>query len=343
MERTDQQHDILLLFCPPGSGKSEVRARMTKMSVKQCHRRFHMGLPTIQMDDYVYVRVMLRLDELAVNVLGMDTVFFSSIGHPFRDARDWLMLIELLNEDYRDMMAGRKRIEPCAGLALFRRMDAAARRAGATVKLGKLPLDIQKMFLDHMFEGRIGDKNVETLAREINDHKNELTETDLTGKTVVMECARGGPHGASLPLDPPQGFEYSLKQLDPQILQKSRILYIDVSPAQSRASNMKRKPTTAGHANDTTTFHTVPLSNMQAEYGIYDMLFLREESDRPNTVRVEAHGDVFYLPIAVFNNRDSDLITFIRECKDRPLAEWDQVRLGALDQELERAMGVFTE
>jgi hypothetical protein len=335
-------HDILLLFCPPGSGKSEVRARMALMESGECRRRFHMGLPTLQLDDYVYVRVMLRVDELAVKVLGMAPIFFRAIGHPFRDARDWLMLIQMLNEDYRDMLEEREchDVSMPAGLHLFRRMDAASRRAGALVKLGKLAPDVQEMFLHHVFPDKPGDKSVETLAQEIRAHKNELARADLTNKTVVMECARGGPHGASLPLDPPQGFEYSLKELDPQILRKARILYIDVTPAQSRASNMKRVAP-PGRESDTTTFHTVPMENMLREYGTYDMLHMMCESDRPNTVRVEAHGEVFYMPIAVFNNRDRDRTTFVRACKDRPLEEWDQKSLVDMDQELERAMSVF--
>lgn len=331
-------HDILLLFCPPGSGKSEVRARMALMTLEECQKRYHMGLPVVQLDDYVYVRVMLRIDELAVNVLGMEPVFFSALGRPFRDAREWLTLVELLNEDYRDMLE-RKELS-VAGLNLFRRIDAAARRAGAKVKLGKLPEDVQEVLLHHVYADKPQDKSIGTLAREIQNHKNMIAGEDLTGKTVVMECARGGPHGACLPFDPPQGFEYSLKQLDPTILRRARILYIDIYAMQSRQSNMRRMAP-PGREGDTTIFHTVPMAVMLNDYGTFDMLHLRDESDQPDTVRLEAHGEVFYVPIAVFNNHDWDRITFIRACKDQPISKWNRDALNALDEELERAMSVF--
>ena len=43
-----------------------------------------------------------------------------------------------------------------------------------------------------------------------------------------------------------------------------------------------------------------------------DMGWLLEQSDRPDTVRVEAHGKSFHLPVGRFDNR-VDKTTFIRE------------------------------
>ena len=62
----------------------------------------------------------------------------------------------------------------------------------------------------------------------------------LEGKTIVFEFARGGPEGASFPLKPPFGYEYSLALFDKEILENAAILYIWVTPEMSYNKNLQR-------------------------------------------------------------------------------------------------------
>ena len=56
------------------------------------------------------------------------------------------------------------------------------------------------------------------------------------------------------------------------------------------------------------------------DYGIDDMMWLIDASDRPGTVRVEVDGTDHYLPVAVFDNR-TDKTSFLRtEPEDWPAA-----------------------
>ena len=53
-------------------------------------------------------------------------------------------------------------------------------------------------------------------------------------KTIIIECARGGPDGASMPLTGTFGYQYSLPMFCPEILENSVILYIWVTLRESR-------------------------------------------------------------------------------------------------------------
>jgi hypothetical protein len=72
---------------------------------------------------------------------------------------------------------------------------------------------------------------------------------------------------------------------------------------------------------------------MRNDYGCDDMAWLIEHSDRPGTVRVEAHGKVYHLPVARFDNR-KDLTTFVRG--DR--ASWGAADVAALHAGLSAAL-----
>ena len=72
---------------------------------------------------------------------------------------------------------------------------------------------------------------------------------------------------------------------------------------------------------------------MRNDYGCDDMAWLIESSDRPDTVRVAAHGKVYHLPVARFDNR-KDLTTFVRG--DR--AKWRPEDVRALHDGLAGAL-----
>ena len=134
--------------------------------------------------------------------------------------------------------------------------------------------------------------------------------SDPVGATVVVEFARGGPEGAPLPLNAPHGYRYSLSLLSREILSTASILYVWVTPEESRRRNIERAQ--PGIGDDASILHHgVPETVMRQDYGTDDMMWLVEDSDRPGTIRVDAHGTVYHLPVAVFDNR-IDKTSFLR-------------------------------
>ena len=106
------------------------------------------------------------------------------------------------------------------------------------------------------------------------------------------------------------------------MLRRASILYVWVTPEQSRQKNWERaRP----DGQSSILHHGVPLEVMLAEYGCDDMDWLLRQSDRSGTVRVEkvvertdAQGKrvwdlaTYHLPVARFDNRE-DLTTFVRK------------------------------
>ena len=134
--------DVLLLLALPASGKSEARRYLASLSPEQCQEQFGIG-HTVQLDDFPYVHIMRRVsDELTAR--GHPGAFFVSPALPFRNPVDWLTLIELMNEDYDDLVAGNKPAPESASLWLFDRIDAARVRAGGEAIIGTLPEDLRK-------------------------------------------------------------------------------------------------------------------------------------------------------------------------------------------------------
>ena len=161
---------------------------------------------------------------------------------------------------------------------------------------------------------------LEVECRAELDILNRQNAQDKTGRTLVIEAARGGAHGSAFPLTPPHGYEAAFQTLSPAILEKATVLYVWVDPAESRRKNIERgRPNGQGSILN----HSVPMEVMLGQYGCDDMAWLLEQtaqSDRPGTIRVERivqEGDryatkVYHLPVARFDNR-KDLTTFVRE------------------------------
>jgi len=298
--------DTLLLLALPASGKSELRRYLDTRSPEEL-ADLHLR-PSVQLDDYPYVHLMRRISaELAS--LGEDPVFFATSRDGWLEPRDWGTLIHLLNGDFAALTSP---IDTSGGDGLLDRLDAARRAVGAPAHFAGMPADVRR-----------------ALCAAIADEAVEIPRVaDTSRHTVVIEFARGGPEGAGLPLSAPHGYGYSLGQLSAPILESAAILYVWVDPAESRERNRERaRPGPDGDAS--ILHHGVPETVMRDEYGIDDIDWLMEHSERPGTVTVVAHGRRFYLPTVVFDNR-VDRTSFLRA--DPP--DWNPERLEELRQAL---------
>ena len=311
--------DVLLLLALPASGKSEVRRYLAHLSPADCERDFHMG-PTLQLDDYPYVHMMRRVSQ-ELRQRGQDGVFFDSDDLPMKEPRDWGTLIELLNEDFDDLMHRRRPAPVSAATWLLERYDAARAKIGAEPAFGGLAPALRAELIAALESESAG------LLRD----KNAAIPESLEGRTIVIEAARGGPDGASLPLPAPLGYRYSLGRFSDAILARASILYVWVTPEESRRKNHER---TDPNDPGSILHHGVPIAVMLGDYGCDDMDWLIQHSDRPDTVRVDAHGRVFHLPIARFDNR-VDKTTFVRAERDA----WSPEQVAALHGGLAEALG----
>jgi hypothetical protein len=296
--------DCVLLLALPASGKSEIRRYLAQLPQDECGRDFHMG-PTVQLDDFPYVHIMRRIDE-ELERMGKERVFFLSGEKPFREPKD--------------LLAG-KMFEPkSAAMNLFHRLDEASKKAMTEPRLSALGPDTLAELA----------RRLEAEARQMLEEKHANHPEDLQGKTIVIEFARGGPDGSSMPLEEPYGYRYSLSQLSASILKKSSILYIWVTPEESRRKNVARAdPDDPGSI----LHHGVPLDVMMNDYGCDDMDWLEQNAQKPGTVTIEAWGKTYHLPIARFDNR-VDKTSFIR--KDP--SEWKPDEVKAVHEGLKGAL-----
>ena len=310
--------DTVLLLALPASGKSEVRKYMAQLSPKSCAEDFHMG-PTVQLDDFPYVHVMRRIDD-ELEKRSAPRQFFQSGDKPFKNPKDWGTLIALLNEDYADLLQKKTHDPSSAALHMLKRIDAASLAVGAPARLSSFDSATLNAITD----------SLEKECRDLLVEKNQNTQVDLQGKTIVIEFARGGKHGSALPLEAPFGYLYSLGQLSPEILAKARILYIWVTPEESRRKNHER---TDPNDPGSILHHGVPIEVMMNEYGCDDMEWLESHSTVPGTVAINAKGKQYQLPIARFDNR-VDKTSFIR--KDRK--DWAPAEVAAIHDGLRSAL-----
>jgi hypothetical protein len=309
--------DTVLLLALPASGKSEVRKYLAGLSGDECRRAFHMG-PTVQLDDFPYVHMMRQLDD-QLAARGKSRFFFSAPDRPFRNPRHWGTLIELINEDYADLINHRTYAPKSAALHLIERIDGAAKKIGAPAVL-----DIMDDSTRHVIADAL-----EREALELLKEKNSNSMQNLAGKTVVIEFARGGAQGASLPLPEPFGYGYSLSRLSKSILERASILYIWVTPEESRRKNEAR-----ANPNDPGSIlhHGVPIDVMLNDYGCDDMSWLESKSETPDTVSVRLDDQAFTLPIARFDNR-MDKTSFVRA----DVKDWKASDVKALHDGLQQA------
>ena len=310
--------DTVLLLALPASGKSEARTFMGTLTPEQCVEEFHIG-PTVQLDDFPYVHLMRRVDE-ELYKLGKEGLFFWSPDRTFKNQIDWGTLIHLVNEDYAWLRAGQAPSPDDPGEWILDRIERARLAAWGAPVISLLSADVRATVA----------AGLQQEAAELVKERQELCAIDLTGKTVVIEFARGGGQGSRMPIEAPCGYQYSLSQLSDDILSRSSILYIWVTPEESRRKNDARAdPDDPGSILN----HGVPMEVMLWEYGCDDMDHLINTSPVPGHVSIIARGKQYDLQVTRFDNRN-DLTTFVRD----PRETWKEEDIKAIHEELKITM-----
>ncbi len=296
--------NVVLLNALPASGKSEVRKFMNENDPEQMVNDFHIG-KNLQLDDFPYVWLMRQLDKKLAE-MGQPTLYYPDDESPTYDGRVWGVLSILLSEDYQDLV-NRNYVSPAnAAEYLFERFDRASVAAGMKPLISLLDEDIRNKIA----------ADLEPEARALLDEKQSQYAEDLSDKTIIIEFSRGGNDGAAMPLTGTFGYQYTYSMLSPDLLKNAAVLYIWVTPEDSRAKNDARfDPNNPGSSIN----HKTPDKVMMYDYGCDDILYLKEVSEVPGTLTVEAWGQKFHLPVGVFDNRE-DLTTQFRGPKET----WDE-------------------
>ena len=295
--------DVVLLFALPASGKSEVRHLLSNVEPSRLVKEFHIG-ENVQLDDFPYVYMMRCVDEELAK-MGEKPLFADKPGSVFKDDRYFGALIRMLNEDYEDLFT-RKKIE-VDNIAKYYldRFDAACKECDIELRVDTLSEEVREKLYEAMVP----------MCSELLKEKYANYPDTMDGKTCVIEMARGGDINSTLPLSGAEGYQYSLRQFSPHILSNAAILYIWVTPEESRRKNHDRaKP----GADGSSLFHETPLEVMYHTYGVCDMMWLREHSEVKDTVTVKLGEQTFHVPIGVFDNRVDKTTPF----RDEP-ETWD--------------------
>ncbi|MBN1424611.1 hypothetical protein JXA88_08645 [Candidatus Fermentibacteria bacterium] len=311
----------VLLLALPASGKSEVRRYLEFLSPERRAAELHLG-EDVQLDDFPYVHLMRRIDNVLASQ-GFSRLFFKADDRPFLDPRDWGTLINLLNDDYAAILAPLEPTPPSAAAVICHRIDAAALPVGIPARIEGLDPTIREMLLCA----------IEDECQEVLGHRQARHTGGLLGKTLIIEFARGGPQGSTMPLPAPFGYRYSLSLLSEAILRHAVVLYVWVTPEESRRKNRERTdPDNPGSI----LHHGVPTEVMLQDYGCDDIEWLEQNAQRPGTVTVDAGGRVFHLPIACLDNR-SDMTSFLRQDP----GTWKQEDIERVHQGLRQALDLL--
>jgi hypothetical protein len=247
-------------------------------------------------------------------------VFFASDAEPFLDGRDWATLIELINEDFAGLGSEPSVPEEPTRWLLYR-YDRAAQAGGIEPRLMPLPDDVRSSLSLAL------DREVAEFARE---RSATLASYEPGTSTVVIEFARGGPEGLQPPLPDPHGYQYSLRFLSDQILHRASILYVWVTPDESRRRNDDRaRPGRDGDAS--ILHHGVPEAVMRADYGSDDLMDLLGAGSG-DAVEVQRGAQHHHVPTVVFDNR-IDQTSFLRADP----ATWDPRAMADLHRSLQKA------
>ena len=301
----EKNFKTVLLLGLPASGKSEIREFINNNN-QQHITTLHFG-ENLQLDDFPYVHFFSRIDEELVKY-GQKRVFYSE-QDPFIDDRDWGTLVNLLNDDYHLLKEKKKIITDTPVTYLFDRIQKASEKVGIKRDLFGYTDDVFNNIVCGLTED----------ANKIISSNNAQCDLDLEDKTLVIEMARGGEDGATMPLTGAKGYQYSLPWLDEEILKDATILYVWVTPEESRKKNADRCDPNDPGSN---LHHGVSIRVMLNDYGCDDMEYLISQSEVKDTVTVKAHGNTYHIPVGIFDNRD-DKTTYFRQDP----ANWEEAKV----------------
>ncbi len=310
--------DVLLLLGLPASGKSEVRRYLAGLDAGR--RAAELGLGELfHLDDYPYVHLMRRISQ-ELRGLHSDPVFFATDADPFLEPGDWLTLTALLDQDYAAL--DRPPEHPARPAAhLLERLDRARTVAGLPAPFAGLPAPTRAEL----------ENAIEQEAAALADTRAGARPVSGKGHTVVIELSRGAGESTRPPFPPPWGYAHSLAALSPDILERAAILYVWVTPEESRRRNRERVlPGEEGSI----LHHGVPERVLRHDYASDDIAWLLDHADRSGHITLSARGRRHQMPTVRFDNR-ADHTSFLRADPDT----WPPGRVAALHQRLTAAFG----
>jgi hypothetical protein len=287
--------DVLLLLGLPASGKSEIRRYLAGLDPTRAAAEFRLG-PQVHLDDFPYVHLM-RCISREMRRRHAHPVFFATDAEPLMEPGDWLTLAVLLDEDYAALgVLAAPPDNPAAHL--LDRLDRARIAAGLPAPFTALPPG-ERGALEDAIRGEAA-----ALLDSLSRHRPDT----LPGRTVVIEFSRGASQDRRPPFPSPWGYAHSLARLSPEVLGRAVVLYIWVTPTESRRRNRERAlPGSEG----STLHHGVPEKVMLHDYARDDIAWLLDHSDRSGHITLAAHGRRFQIPAVRFDNRP-DYTSFLR-------------------------------
>ena len=334
MSKEEKVLPILIFSSLPASGKSETR-RYLKSLTKEENKKIRLGDTSTQVDDYPYVDAMKKIDRACIKTLNT-TVFFDCKTQNFFSGYDWGTLVFLINDDYNDILECNPKIpskyEKDPVNWLFNRLDVAS------VKTGHLTARLFEL------EKNVGKEKFEEFKKECFELCNTLLHdkyanipTSLEGKTIVFEFARGGGKGMQFPLKEPYGYQYSMSLLDKKILSNAAILYIWVTPEQSKEKCHKREQEGKEGKSQTVSTqlslnHGLPDYVLDNEYGTDDFEYLLNQSPNKNYLPIFKDDVEYKVKAGRLDNRN-DLTSDFR----KPQNEWTKEQIDKLANALKEA------
>lgn len=309
----------LFLFALPASGKSEIRKFLEKMSQKQRREEMHIG-EMVELDDFPFVHLLRVIDEALVE-MGKLPVFSPNPEEPFFNPEVvWPMLTHLLAVDYKHLLCQRSYALYESGECGYYMLSEIAywyKMLGRGDILGEncdWSLVLSADELEKLSE------SIDDECRDVLNEKDCAIPSTLEGKTIIIEFSRGGSEddvrilttdfSAFLPF----GYRAAFPCLTPVMLEDAAILYVGVSPEESRKRNLARFDPNDPNG---TLGHMVPEKVMRECYAgddIRHLLELTYEQRGPKDT-IEVTLDILRtLPCVVFDN-ETDLTSFTREKK----------------------------
>lgn len=313
--------DVLLLLGLPASGKSEVRRYLAHLDSARRAADLGLGEPR-HLDDYPYVHLMRRVSQ-ELKRLRSHPVFFATDADPFLEPGDWLTLTALLNEDCIGLQQPPvPPVDPATHL--LDRFDRARAVAGLPAPFANLPAPTRAGL-----EAAIREE-----AAALADTRAGAGLPSAEGDTVIVEFSRGAGEGMRPPFSPPWGYAHSLSALSPGILERAAVLYVWVTPEESRRRNRERaRPGEEGSI----LHHGVPERVLRHDYASDDIAWLLDHADRSGHITLAIGGRRQQIPAARFDNR-VDHTSFLRTAP----TDWPPGRVAALHQRLTAAFRSLT-